>query len=144
MENLKETLTAELRAALQRAASTEGWPDVAMPDVAWEYPPDSAFGDLPTPISFSLAKVLRRKPRDIAAAIRRGLAAAPGLVEKVEVAGAGYLNIFVTKDRWRAVIRNVLAAGRGYGRAGFGSGQRGQGEFVSATPTGPLHIGTGR
>ena len=144
MEQLKETLTAELKAALQRAASTEGWPDVAVPDVAWEYPPDSAFGDLSTPISFSLAKLVRRKPRDIAAAIQSGLAAAPGLVEKVEVAGAGYLNIFVAKDRWRAIIRDVLAAGREYGRAGFGQGQRVQVEFVSANPTGPLHIGHGR
>lgn len=144
MEQLKEALTAALAAALRRAAAAEGWPDAAMPEVTWEYPPDSAFGDLSTPISFSLARLVRRKPRDIAAAIERGLAADPELVERVDIAGSGYLNVFVAKERWRAVIRNVLAAGEGYGRAELGKGQRIQVEFVSANPTGPLHIGHGR
>ncbi|RPI11463.1 MAG: arginine--tRNA ligase [Zetaproteobacteria bacterium] len=144
MDDLKERLTAEVKAALQRAASAEGWPDAAIPDIDWEYPPDSSFGDLSTPIGFSLAKIVRRKPRDIAAAIQRGLAADPGLVEKADVAGAGYLNIFVAKDRWRAVIRDVLAAGPQYGRSEVGGGRRVQVEFVSANPTGPLHIGHGR
>ncbi|MBS1117015.1 MAG: Arginyl tRNA synthetase terminal domain, partial [candidate division NC10 bacterium] len=52
MEHLKQTLTLEIGAAFQRAAAKEGWPDTAMPEVQWEYPPDSAFGDLSTPVSF--------------------------------------------------------------------------------------------
>ena len=144
MEHLKQTLTLEIGAAFQRAAAKEGWPDTAMPEVQWEYPPDSAFGDLSTPVSFSLAKLLRRKPREIAAALQRAMSADPLLVDRIEVAGAGYLNIFVAKTQWQAVIPEVLAAGTAYGRAGSGNGRRLQVEFVSANPTGPLHVGHGR
>jgi arginyl-tRNA synthetase len=97
---------------------------VATPEVQWEYPPDSAFGDLSTPVSFALAKLVRRKPRDIAAALQRAMAIDAALIEKVEIAGAGYLNIFVAKTQWQAVIREVLAAGDGYGRTDLGQGQR--------------------
>jgi arginyl-tRNA synthetase len=144
VEHLKQALTLELSAALQRAAKAEGWPATAMPEAQWEYPPDSTFGDLSTPVSFSLAKLVRRKPRDIAVTIQRAMKMDPFLVDKVEVAGAGYLNIFVAKAWWRAVIPEVLAAGTAYGRAGLGGGQRVQVEFVSANPTGPLHVGHGR
>ncbi|HEX7547639.1 MAG TPA: arginine--tRNA ligase, partial [Candidatus Methylomirabilis sp.] len=109
-----------------------------------EYPPDPVFGDLSTPISFSLAKRVRRKPRDMAAAIQHALMADPTLVEKVEVAGAGYLNIFVARNWWRAIVGRVLSAGQEYGQENLGEGQRVQVEFVSANPTGPLHVGHGR
>ena len=144
MEHLKQNLTDELGAAFLRAAAAEGWPATAMPEVQWEYPPDSAFGDLSTPVSFSLAKLLRRKPRDIALSLQRAMTADPLLVDRIEVAGAGYLNIFVAKARWQAIIPEVLAAGPAYGRAGLGNGRRVQVEFVSANPTGPLHVGHGR
>ncbi len=144
MEQLKQALTANLTAAVSAAAKANGWPDVPVPEVTWEYPPEPAFGDLSTPLSFSLAKLIRRKPRGIAAAVRQALPTDPALVEKVDVAGAGYLNFFVAKDRWRQVIREVLGAGDSYGRGSLGKGQRVQVEFVSANPTGPLHVGHGR
>jgi arginyl-tRNA synthetase len=144
VEQLKHTLGLELAAALNRAAAAEGWPDVTIPEVVWEYPPDPTFGDLSTPISFSLAKLVRRKPRDIAVAVQRALAVNPALVEKVEVAGAGYLNIYVAKEWWQAALRKALTSGPEYGRANLGQGQRVQVEFVSANPTGPLHVGHGR
>jgi arginyl-tRNA synthetase len=144
VEHLKQNLTGELGAAFLRAAAAEGWPATAMPEVQWEYPPDSAFGDLSTPVSFSLAKLLRRKPRDIALSLQRAMTADPLLVDRIEVAGAGYLNIFVAKARWQAIIPEVLAAGPAYGRADLGNGRRVQVEFVSANPTGPLHVGHGR
>ena len=144
VDQLKQTLSRELAEALRRAATSEGWSDVAWPDVTWEYPPDPAFGDLSTPISFSLARLLHRKPRDIAAAIQRAMAPDSAVVEKVEIAGAGYLNVFVAATSWQETIRTVLAAGGAYGRADLGRGTRVQVEFVSANPTGPLHVGHGR
>ena len=144
MEQLKETLRAALVAAFAKAAAAQGWPDVAMPEVTWEYPPEPTFGDLSTTLGFALAKLVRRKPRDIALAIQQAFTADPSLVEKVEVAGAGYLNFYVAKPWWQAVIRNVLQAGSSYGRVRVGQGQRIQVEFVSANPTGPLHVGHGR
>ncbi len=144
MEELKRTLTAALTDAVNRAAGAQGWPSVTMPEVTWEYPPEPAFGDLSTTVSFSLARQVRRSPREVAIAIQEALAPDPDLVVKVEVAGPGYLNVFVASGWWQGGIREVLAAGPAYGRAAIGQGQRVQVEFVSANPTGPLHVGHGR
>jgi arginyl-tRNA synthetase len=115
-----------------------------MPEVAWEYPPEPTFGDLSTTVSFALAKQIRRSPRDVATAIQRAVNPDPTVVEKIEVAGPGYLNIFVANGWWHAVIRKILEGGAAYGRATVGQGRRVQVEFVSANPTGPLHVGHGR
>ncbi|HYL82560.1 MAG TPA: arginine--tRNA ligase, partial [Candidatus Acidoferrum sp.] len=144
VEHLKERLREALTTAAAKAAVAQGWPEAAMPDVTWEYPPEPTFGDLSTTVSFGLAKLVRRKPRDIALAIQQAFTADPTLVEKLEIAGGGYLNFFVAKPWWQAVIRRVLEAGPAYGRAKLGQGQRVQVEFVSANPTGPLHVGHGR
>jgi arginyl-tRNA synthetase len=144
VENLKQALSAAIRHAAERAAAKHGWPSVSMPEVPWEYPPDPAFGDLSTTISFAFAKQVRRSPRDVAAALRQAVILDPALVDKVEVAGPGYLNLFVASSWWQRVIRQVLSAGPSYGRATVGQGQRVQVEFVSANPTGPLHVGHGR
>jgi arginyl-tRNA synthetase len=144
VEELKRTLTAALTDAVNRAAGAQGWPSVTMPEVTWEYPPEPAFGDLSTTVSFSLARQVRRSPREVAIAIQEALAPDPDLVVKVEVAGPGYLNVFVASGWWQGGIREVLAAGPAYGRAAIGQGQRVQVEFVSANPTGPLHVGHGR
>ena len=144
MDELKQGLRQSIENALHRASEQEQWPASDLPDVVWEYPPDEAFGDLSTPISFSLAKLVKRKPRDIAAALQRNFDADPALIEKVDVAGAGYLNIFVAKAWWQQIVPRVLGSGQAYGRAALGNGQRVQVEFVSANPTGPLHVGHGR
>ena len=144
MEKLKKRLEAALREAVSRAAAELSWPAITMTEVIWEYPPDPAFGDLSTTVSFAMAKQLRRSPREVATAIQRVAVLEPGLVGKIEVAGPGYLNFFVANAWWHGVIREVLAAGSAYGWADVGRGERIQVEFVSANPTGPLHVGHGR
>ena len=144
MEKLKKRLEAALREAVSRAAAELSWPAITMTEVIWEYPPDPAFGDLSTTVSFAMAKQLRRSPREVATAIQRVAVLEPGLVGKIEVAGPGYLNFFVANAWWHGVIREVLAAGSAYGWADVGRGERVQVEFVSANPTGPLHVGHGR
>lgn len=144
VEKLKRKLETALREAVAGAAEEQGWPAVNVTEVAWEYPPEATFGDLSTTVSFALAKQLRRSPREVATAIQRAAILEPGLVAKVEVAGPGYLNFFVSNGWWHGVIREVLVAGPVYGRANIGQGQRVQVEFVSANPTGPLHVGHGR
>ncbi|MFI5338314.1 MAG: arginine--tRNA ligase [Candidatus Methylomirabilales bacterium] len=144
MQQLKKILGAVLADAVTRASQEQGWPPVSMPEIAWEYPPEPAFGDLSTTVSFALAKQVRRSPRDVAMAIQRAVNPDPALVEKIEVAGPGYLNIFVANGWWHEAIREVLAGAAAYGRATVGQGQRVQVEFVSANPTGPLHVGHGR
>ena len=144
MEELKKKLSGVLADAVDRASREQGWPPVSMPEIAWEYPPEPTFGDLSTTVSFALAKQVRRSPRDVATAIQRAVSPDPALVEKIEVAGPGYLNIFVANGCWHAVIREILEEGAAYGRATVGQGRRVQVEFVSANPTGPLHVGHGR
>ncbi len=144
MERLKQILAAAIGEAVKRAAALHQWPPVAVLDVSWEYPPEPAFGDLSTTVGFALAKQVRRSPRDVATAIQQAITVDPGIVGKVEVAGPGYLNFFVTNASWHSVVREVLTVGPSYGRATVGQGQRVQVEFVSANPTGPLHVGHGR
>ena len=104
---------------------------------------DPAHGDFATNLALALAKAAGRKPRELAEALAAALPAAPE-VARVEVAGPGFLNFFLAPAAFQAVVREVLEAGRRYGRSELGGGRRVQVEFVSANPTGPLHVGHGR
>ena len=103
----------------------------------------ASHGDYACNLAMQLAKPLRKSPRDIAQAL---IAALPGsdLVEKVEIAGAGFINVFITTAAKQGVVKAVLQAADGYGRGALGAGRKVQVEFVSANPTGPLHVGHGR
>src|SRR3989338_2834266 len=103
----------------------------------------ASHGDYACNLAMQLAKPLRKSPRDIAQAL---IAALPGseVVEKVEIAGAGFINVFITATAKQAVVKAVLQAGDAYGRGTLGAGRKAQVEFVSANPTGPLHVGHGR
>jgi arginyl-tRNA synthetase len=104
---------------------------------------DNKHGDFATNLAMTLAKPAGRNPREIAQLICDAL---PGdkLVEKVEIAGPGFINFFIRAEAGRAVVAQVLEAGEAFGRSKLGAGQRVQVEFVSANPTGPLHVGHGR
>ncbi|MFQ5848141.1 MAG: arginine--tRNA ligase [Candidatus Methylomirabilales bacterium] len=144
LAKLKAEISEELRQILRRAAEAGEVPPVEGLEVTWEYPVESAFGDLATPVAFALARSLRQKPRIIAQLIQQRLDLDPQIVDRVEVAGTGYLNVFLSKGFWRQVVPEILGAGTRYGRSRLGAGQRVQVEFVSANPTGPLHVGHGR
>src|SRR3989338_4071985 len=100
-------------------------------------------GDYACNLAMKLTKPLRKPPRDIAQAL---IAALPesAAVEKVEIAGAGFINVFIATRAKQSVVQEVLLAGAGYGHVHVGGGKKVQVEFVSANPTGPLHIGHGR
>lgn len=144
LAKLKATVALHLRESLRQAAASGEVPPVEEVEVSWEYPVETAFGDLATPVAFALARSLRRKPREIAELLQRRLVLDPLIVERVEVGGAGYLNFFLTKSFWQQVGPEILRAGKQYGRSEVGAGKRTQVEFVSANPTGPLHVGHGR
>ncbi|MEN8206447.1 MAG: arginine--tRNA ligase [Pseudomonadota bacterium] len=112
-------------------------------DVMIERTRDRAHGDFASNLAMLLAKPARCKPRDIAeklvAAIQPGDA-----VQKIEIAGPGFINFFLGCQAWHAVIDDILEQGDHYGRSDQGKGKRIQVEFVSANPTGPLHVGHGR
>jgi len=111
--------------------------------VVLERPRQAGHGDYASNLALQLAKPLKRNPREIAQALVRALAPSPWL-EKAEVAGAGFINLFLTPAAKQRVVRDVLAQGERYGRGDFGAGKKVQVEFVSSNPTGPLHVGHGR
>ncbi len=115
----------------------------SMPSVVVERARDPRHGDFATPVALSLARVLRRKPRDIAERLAARLSETTR-IGKVEVAGPGFVNFHLSADALRGVVREVAAAGEAYGRSRRGAGSRIQVEFVSSNPTGPLHVGHGR
>ena len=104
---------------------------------------DAQHGDFATNVAMRLAKAARRNPRELAQAI---LAALPAnkLIAKTEVAGAGFINFFLTTDAYASELASVHELGERYGRSNLGRGERVMVEFVSANPTGPLHVGHGR
>ena len=108
--------------------------------VTVEPPRDPAHGDMATNAAMVLARPARMAPRDIAAALAETLAGAPGIVS-AEVAGPGFLNLRLAPGRWFGFIPAALAAGTGFGRSELGAGRRVNVEFVSANPTGPMHVG---
>ncbi len=115
-----------------------------VPEFVLETPRNSEHGDFACNVAMLLAKSLRRPPRAIAERLAERLAAVPSLVARTEVAGPGFVNLWLAEQRWRDLLRTVLAAGSRYGHSKAGAGRRVQVEFVSANPTGPLTLGHGR
>jgi arginyl-tRNA synthetase len=108
-----------------------------------EPPKQSQHGDYACNVALQLAKRLKRSPHEIATALLCALPPSPHIA-KVEIAGAGFINLFVTSATKQAVVPHILAAGTSYGKSNVGLQQKVQIEFVSANPTGPLHVGHGR
>ena len=104
---------------------------------------DAQHGDFASNIAMQLAKATRQNPRKLAQALLAGVPPHEAIA-KVEIAGAGFINFFVKEGAYRAEIGRVLDEGAGYGRSQFGQGHSVLVEFVSANPTGPLHVGHGR
>ncbi len=138
-------LFADVLARVQgvcRSLSGEGvLPDgVDLSRVVVEPPRDASHGDMATNAAMVLAKEAKAKPRDLAERIATGLRADP-LVAKVEVAGPGFINMTLKTEVWADALRAVLGAGANYGRGDIGAGEKVNVEYVSANPTGPMHVG---
>ncbi len=130
-------------AALADAAARLGAPVVAS-DVELERPRDPAHGHVATNLALVLAKTLKAKPRAVAERLVAALELPPSLVRKIDIAGPGFINFFLAEAELAGVLETVLAAGERYGRSDAGQGKPVNVEFVSANPTGPLHVGHGR
>ncbi len=132
-----------IRAALADAAARLGV-SLSPAAVELERPRDPAHGDVATNLALTLAKSLKQKPRAVAERLVATLQLPQGLVRKIEIAGPGFINFFLAEAQLASVLEAVLAAGATYGRADLGRGTKLNVEFVSANPTGPLHVGHGR
>jgi arginyl-tRNA synthetase len=137
---------ADLRSRLKellRKGVTAIAPDSADADIELDRPKQPEHGDFATNVALQHAKALKRKPRDVAQALIDALPRSD-LVERIEIAGPGFINIFVTAAARQAVIAMILTEGERFGRGESRRGERVMVEFVSANPTGPLHVGHGR
>jgi arginyl-tRNA synthetase len=130
-------------AELLRAALENSVPQAPSVEVVLERPKLAAHGDYACNVAMQLAKQLKRNPREIAKCIVSALPESV-LVHKAEVAGAGFINLYLDPGVRQQVVPAILDAGANYGRLSVGNGQKIQVEFVSANPTGPLHVGHGR
>jgi arginyl-tRNA synthetase len=136
-------LFATMLARVHHAAASVLGPAADLSRVVVEPPRDPTHGDMATNAAMVLAKDAGKKPRDLAEAIATALRA-DSLVEKVDVAGPGFINLTLKSHVWGDALRAVLAAGKEYGRGTTGGGEKINVEYVSANPTGPLHVGHGR
>ena len=118
-------------------------PDLPAPAIVIERPKQAQHGDYACSIALQLAKALKRSPRDIASALIAALPKSP-YVAAAEIAGAGFINLFLKPGTRQAVVAQILRQAADYGRGSAGRGKKIQVEFVSANPTGPLHVGHGR
>jgi arginyl-tRNA synthetase len=140
---MKPELAALMTAALEQLLSEGAL--AALPDAPpqIDYPKDPTHGDFSCNVAMVLAKQARLSPRDLAAKL---IEAVPdnSLVDRINIAGPGFINFFINPRHHTAVIRQIITAGPDFGRCNTGQGRKVQVEFVSANPTGPLHVGHGR
>jgi arginyl-tRNA synthetase len=138
-QHLFSTMLARVRAA---AASVLG-EGADLSRIVVEPPRDASHGDMATNAAMVLAKEAGKKPRDLAEALATALRAEP-TVDKVDVAGPGFINLTMKPHVWGEELRVILDHGAEYGRSDMGAGEKVNVEYVSANPTGPMHVGHGR
>lgn len=137
LENLLTTALAQLQ--------TEGWLPLLItnPVITVERVRERIHGDFASNLALTLAKTARRNPRELAEALRAKIPADSRLA-RIEIAGPGFINFFLSAQFYHELIATILRDGTNFGRSNIGNGRLAQVEFVSANPTGPLHVGHGR
>ncbi|MCX5851812.1 MAG: arginine--tRNA ligase [Deltaproteobacteria bacterium] len=141
---MKKKLAALLRNSIETCIGKEILSRGDILPVGVELPREGAHGDYASNIAMVLASTQKTNPRKIAGAIAGNIDDSEGILEKIEVAGPGFINFFIKKEAWISLLEEVDMQGDLYGESDAGRGKKVQVEFVSANPTGPLHIGHAR
>ena len=141
---MKQVLIKLLEKSIQAGIDKGFLPPVAPPRIEVELTRDPGHGDYASNIAMILASQAKKNPREIAKILLEGISDRDGVLEKVEIAGPGFLNFFVREGGLTTLLEAVERQGDCYGSSDLGKGRRVQVEFVSANPTGPLHIGHAR
>ena len=147
LSSQKQQIIALFDAALKPVLASSVAGSELQPTIVLERPRDPSHGDVACNIAMQLAKALKKNPRELAQALVAAVLADPardGLVESVDIAGPGFINLRLTAAAKQAVVKTVLAEREAFGRSDSGAGKKVLIEFVSANPTGPLHVGHGR
>ncbi|KAF0157566.1 MAG: arginyl-tRNA synthetase [Syntrophaceae bacterium] len=141
---MKNKLVALIANALTACTQKGLLPDVELSHIEIEVPANPEHGDYASNVAMILASQANQNPRNIAKIIQENLTDPEGIIEKTQIAGPGFLNFRMKDDLWRKTLQNILREKEKYGSLDMGQGKKVQVEFVSANPTGPLHIGHAR
>mgnify|MGYP002409501119 FL=1 len=139
-----ENLKGAIAGAFHQCMETGALPKAEIPDFTVETPTDSTHGDRASNAAMVGAKAFRMPPRKIAEAIQKNVDLSGTYFDRCEIAGPGFLNFFFSRRFYGDVIKEILRAGPEYGRSDFGKKEKVMVEFVSANPTGPMHMGNAR
>ena len=139
-EQLRELITE----ALGKMVADGTAPAEPLPDFTVEIPADKSHGDFAANTAMVCARAFKMPPRKIAELIREKIDLNGSVFDRTEIAGPGFMNFFLNKKWFADVTQNILSEKENYGRSNFGKGRRVLLEFVSANPTGPMHIGNAR
>jgi len=137
MSKIKDQVSEILQAAIKEC----GFPER---EIVLDIPKDEKFGDASSNVAMTLSKELKTPPRKIAEEIISKISIDNKLITKTEIAGAGFINFFLSDDLYKNELKNILGDGNDYGKSELHKGQTANLEWVSANPTGPLHTGHGR
>ena len=140
--DIKETLTKAILDAARAAIEAGELPAGELPEVVLEVPPEKAFGDFATNFAMQSARVFHKSPRQIAEVISARIAG--DWLDHTQIAGPGFLNFYLKSNVLYDSFAQILAAGEAFGQLPKKDAGRIQVEYVSANPTGPLHVGHGR
>ena len=138
VNKIETTLKELLAKAVIEASLTE---DIDAKNIVIEIPKDVSHGDYSSNIAMQLTKLLKRNPREIAKSIVEKIDTVHSVVSKVEIAGPGFINLFIQKSAMTSIIKEVIDFQDDYGKSNYGQGIKYNVEFVSANPTGDLHLG---
>jgi len=141
---MRHRIASLVENALHAAANAEELFSSPLPAVVIGTPANPEHGDFSCNVAMQLAKAERKAPRQVAEIILRHIGNGDGLLTKTEIAGPGFINLFVAPAAWQATLMEIESQGMNFGLTTTGAGKKVQVEFVSANPTGPLHIGHGR
>ncbi len=141
---MRHRIASLVETALRAASAAQEITSPSIPAVIIGVPANPDHGDYSCNIAMQMAKAERRAPRQVAETIIRRLGDGKGLLSKTDIAGPGFINFFVSPAAWQRLLPEIESQGATYGRTTTGEEKKVQVEFVSANPTGPLHIGHGR
>ncbi len=141
LDQMKQSLQTEIKHAILKAGLAT---EEEVPEIFLEVPKEKAHGDYATNVAMQLARIAKKAPRQIAESFTEQLNKEKAKIEKVEIAGPGFVNFFLDNSYLREIIPTVLAAGERYGESDAGKQEKVLIEFVSANPTGDLHLGHAR
>ncbi|MCR4564384.1 MAG: arginine--tRNA ligase [Clostridiales bacterium] len=140
----EQQIKKAIETALEKAMESGALPQAELPEINVEVPADRANGDYSSNAALASARIFRTSPRAIADAVKNNISLDGTYFERCEVAGAGFINFFFKQDFYSDIVLDILQSGESYGSSDMGAGKRINVEFVSANPTGPMHMGNAR